>query len=637
MKSRIAKLLRFQEPKIEPRGLLFGSGTTVPSAADGWQTGAIFQQTDGGAGTALYVNEGSVTSSSFNAITGGAGGTTLDSLTDISGALSYTAGAILVGDGNSYEEVAVSGDLTLASTGAFTIANVSVETAMLANGAVTIAKVEGLASGAFIIGVDGSSANNAKVTMGGDATLSNAGALTIATGAVEDSMIEGLANGAIIVGSDGTAGGNAKVTVTGDITMNSSGVTIWGGADIDLGSSGTVGSVDIFPTTATRGKLTFTATNTSSGDHTLTITNAAHGGAYTYTIPDAGTSTTFLMAVGGQSPVFTNVYAGADAVAGTVEIWPTTTNSGTFLLTCTDSASDTQATVTMASQSGARTYTIPDATTSASFVMTVGGQSPVFTNVYAGADAVVGTVEIWPTTTNSGTLKLTCTNSASDTPTTIDCASQTGARTYTIPDAGGSASFLMTAGSAQACVLGTIDSGASGVAGGLDIFPTTSSRGKIAISATDTSSGDHTLSITNAALGGAYTYTMPNAGASANFVMSEGTATVNGAKTFGTMPIIPEATVAATGTIQGDAALIATGFTLVSGSADAGIILPAAVAGLVCFVKNNISGNLDVYPDGTDTINAIGGGSEITMASLTSAMFICYNGAGWYTFPLLPS
>ncbi|KKK71557.1 hypothetical protein LCGC14_2912750, partial [marine sediment metagenome] len=89
--------------------------------------------------------------------------------------------------------------------------------------------------------------------------------------------------------------------------------------------------------------------------------------------------------------------------------------------------------------------------------------------------------------------------------------------------------------------------------------------------------------------------------------------------------------------IQGDAALVATGFTLVSGSADAGIILPAAVAGLVCFIKNNIAGNLDVYPDGTDTINAIGAGSEISMASLKSAIFVCYNGAGWYTFPLLPS
>jgi hypothetical protein len=43
-----------------------------------------------------------------------------------------TAGKILVGDGTSYEEVAVSGDATLASSGALTIAATSVENSMLA-------------------------------------------------------------------------------------------------------------------------------------------------------------------------------------------------------------------------------------------------------------------------------------------------------------------------------------------------------------------------------------------------------------------------------------------------------------------------------------------------------------------------
>jgi len=43
-----------------------------------------------------------------------------------------TAGKILVGDGTSYEEVAVSGDVTMASSGAVTIASGSVENSMLA-------------------------------------------------------------------------------------------------------------------------------------------------------------------------------------------------------------------------------------------------------------------------------------------------------------------------------------------------------------------------------------------------------------------------------------------------------------------------------------------------------------------------
>ena len=65
MKHRILAMVRQGEPDIENRGLLSASGVTRPSAADGYQTGCIFQHTDGGNGTALYVNEGSVTSSSF--------------------------------------------------------------------------------------------------------------------------------------------------------------------------------------------------------------------------------------------------------------------------------------------------------------------------------------------------------------------------------------------------------------------------------------------------------------------------------------------------------------------------------------------------------------------------------------------
>ncbi len=71
MISRVASLLRMTPPAVEPRGLLFSSGITVPSSADGYQTGCIFQHTDGSAGTVLYVNEGSVTSSDFQPIEAG--------------------------------------------------------------------------------------------------------------------------------------------------------------------------------------------------------------------------------------------------------------------------------------------------------------------------------------------------------------------------------------------------------------------------------------------------------------------------------------------------------------------------------------------------------------------------------------
>jgi len=49
---------------------LFAHGTTVPTDADsGYAVGCLYAKTDGGDGSALYVNEGSATSCDFNLIT----------------------------------------------------------------------------------------------------------------------------------------------------------------------------------------------------------------------------------------------------------------------------------------------------------------------------------------------------------------------------------------------------------------------------------------------------------------------------------------------------------------------------------------------------------------------------------------
>jgi hypothetical protein len=68
MLDRISHLLRFKPPHHELQGLLFASGDTVPSAAVGYAPSCIFQHTDGGAGTVLYINEGTYASSSFQAV-----------------------------------------------------------------------------------------------------------------------------------------------------------------------------------------------------------------------------------------------------------------------------------------------------------------------------------------------------------------------------------------------------------------------------------------------------------------------------------------------------------------------------------------------------------------------------------------
>lgn len=74
MLQRIASLLRIQPPVIVNRGKLWGSGADYPTIGDdGWQTGAIWCNTSGAAGSSFYVNEGSVTSCNFVAVDTAAG------------------------------------------------------------------------------------------------------------------------------------------------------------------------------------------------------------------------------------------------------------------------------------------------------------------------------------------------------------------------------------------------------------------------------------------------------------------------------------------------------------------------------------------------------------------------------------
>ncbi len=72
----------------------------------------------------------------------------------------------------------------------------------------------------------------------------------------------------------------------------------------------------------------------------------------------------------------------------------------------------------------------------------------------------------------------------------------------------------------------------------------TTVTGQLEIKAT-ASAGNTVTTITNASQAAARTYTIPDGGASANFVLSEGTATINGAKTFGSVITVPAGAVAA--------------------------------------------------------------------------------------------
>lgn len=116
-------------------------------------------------------------------------------------------------------------------------------------------------------------------------------------------------------------------------------------------------------------------------------------------------------------------------------------------------------------------------------------------------------------------------------------------------------------------------------------------------------------------------------------------ATFNGtASTFSVMPIFPvNTTVAATGTVQANAAPVATGITVITGSGNAGVLLPTAVAGLVVILKNNIAGTLKVWPNTSDSINAIAADANYSVATLTTTMLFATDATVWESLPLVAS
>jgi len=67
-------------------------------------------------------------------------------------------------------------------------------------------------------------------------------------------------------------------------------------------------------------------------------------------------------------------------------------------------------------------------------------------NIQAGLSGTAGSLISFPATAARGSLQVVGANSAGDTVTVITNASQGGARTYTIPDAGASGSFMLNTG-----------------------------------------------------------------------------------------------------------------------------------------------------------------------------------------------
>jgi predicted RecA/RadA family phage recombinase len=98
-------------------------------------------------------------------------------------------------------------------------------------------------------------------------------------------------------------------------------------------------------------------------------------------------------------------------------------------------------------------------------------------------------------------------------------------------------------------------------------------------------------------------------------------------------------TVAAAGSVIGDAAALAQGLNIVTGAnGTLGVILPVAVPGMMVLIKGTTAGVLKVWPQTGASINAIVASTAMSLASgAVPAILVASSATQWYTFPLLPS
>ena len=177
-----------------------------------------------------------------------------------------TSGKILVADGTSYEEVAVSGDVTMASSGAVTIASGAVENAMLA-GSIADSKLSTITTADKVSGaaiqIDGATDGTSITVADADKILIDDGGTTKYINASQLNTY--ISAEATSLAADNLAAGDAAINLTttsGNITIDAQA----NNSDIIL--KGTDGSADTTFLTisgADAGAATFNSTVTATG------------------------------------------------------------------------------------------------------------------------------------------------------------------------------------------------------------------------------------------------------------------------------------------------------------------------------------------------------------------------------------
>lgn len=234
------------------------------------------------------------------------------------------------------------------------------------------------------------------------------------------------------------------------------------------------------------------------------------------------------------------------------------------------------------------------------------------TDVQAGSSGVAGTVDIYPATALKGKTTITASDNSGNTTTNIVTAAQTGARTYTVPDAGASASFVMTGGTQTV-------GGAKTLSSALTVNPTTN---QLVLGVTNTTT------INATAPASSRVYTLGDAGGAASFVLTAGAQTLT-SKTL-TAPITTglqagvSNALTAVGTNRGNSlALTADVNNVTSAAAGTGVTLPAGVIGATVIVFSNGANAIQVYGNGSDTIDTVAGSTGVPLTNTKRCAYVC--------------
>jgi len=380
---------------------------------------------------------------------------------------------------------------------------------------------------------------DAAVTVTG--TWTDLGAVTTADingGTIDGVTIGGAAAGAgsfTTLSSSGTAALN-DATVGGG--YGSTGVTISAAGVLQMN-----GALTVDGSAALNGGITVDTSNFTVSGTTGAVDSASTCGATAFTADDA-TTPTFQTASGKTN-------------TGYFEVLGKT--SGGTRFTTADATAQT-VTITTAAQTGGAGVglSIPDmAATSGTFVMEEIANTFTLGQIVHKDDTTDGVVDLLTLKHTSsddnataldgvgisihlenatGTSTVEEWGSLDMLSTTITDGSEDGDWVFSQMLGGTVTETVRIDSSDQSVTIGRNATDANGL-NKLRVYPLTGSKGSLLLSAT-ASAGDTVTEITNASQAGARTYTVPDAGASASFVMTQGAQTIVGATTFSAAPIV---------------------------------------------------------------------------------------------------